>query len=63
MHQFHRAVSLFVSVVAIVLATAEAIRHHAPAEVALLVAVSAPHGVLIALLGRRLRQAKVTPPE
>ncbi|WAZ25530.1 hypothetical protein STRCI_007034 [Streptomyces cinnabarinus] len=62
-HHFHRAVSLFVSVVAIVLATAEAIRHHAPAEIALLVAVSVPHGALLALLGRRLRQAKVSPPE
>ncbi|MFE9770495.1 hypothetical protein ACFYOV_02195 [Streptomyces sp. NPDC005931] len=62
-HRFHRAVSLFVSVVAIVLAGAEAVRHHAPAEVALLAAVAVPHGVLLALLGRRLRRAKVSPPE
>lgn len=61
-HHFHRAVSLFVSVVALVLTAAEAVRHHAPAEVALLVAVAVPHGVLLTLLGRRLRHAKVSPP-
>ncbi|MEU3983784.1 hypothetical protein AB0F77_27510 [Streptomyces sp. NPDC026672] len=58
-HRFHRAVSLSVSVVAVVLAGAETIRHHAPAEVALLVVVSVPHGALLALLGRRLRHAEV----
>ena len=62
MHRFHRAVSLFVSVVALILTGAEAVRHHAPAEVALLVAVAVPHGVLLALLGRRLRAARVAPP-
>ncbi len=61
-HRFHRAVSLFVSVVALVLTAAEAVRHHAPAEAALLAAVAVPHGVLLALLGRRLRHAKVSPP-
>ncbi|MEU1301278.1 hypothetical protein [Streptomyces shenzhenensis] len=62
-HRFHRAVSLFVSVVAVVLASGEALRHHSPAELALLVAVALPHGALLALLGRRLRHAKVSPPE
>ncbi|BFO21054.1 hypothetical protein SHKM778_74420 [Streptomyces sp. KM77-8] len=63
MHRFHRAVSLSVSVVALVLTGAEAIRHHAPAEAALLVAVALPHAALLALLGRRLRRAEVAPPE
>lgn len=62
-HRFHRAVSLFVSVVAIVLACAEAVRHHAPADLALLLAVSVPHCLLLALLGRRLYRTKVAPPE
>ncbi|MER6528584.1 hypothetical protein [Streptomyces sp. NPDC001508] len=62
-HRFHRAVSLFVSVVAVALASGEALRHHSPAELALLVAVTLPHGALLVLLGRRLRRAKVSPPE
>ncbi|MFE1292671.1 hypothetical protein [Streptomyces sp. NPDC058751] len=61
--RFHRAVSLFVSVIAVVLAGAELVRHHRPAEAVVLVAVSVPHGLLAVVLVRRLRSAKVLPPE
>ncbi|MFE1754283.1 hypothetical protein [Streptomyces anandii] len=62
-HRFHRAFSLFVCVVGVVLAGAETIRHHSAADVALLAAVCAPHCVLLVLLGRRLRRTGFTPPE
>lgn len=60
--RFHRVISLFVSVVAIVIATAELIRHHRPAEAAVLVTVAIPHGLVVTLLARRLRRAAVVPP-
>jgi hypothetical protein len=60
--RFHRVISLFVSVVAVVLAAAELIRHHRLAEAVVLVAVAIPHGLVVALLVRRLRRAAVAPP-
>ncbi|MFF6997945.1 hypothetical protein ACFY93_23705 [Streptomyces sp. NPDC008313] len=60
--RFHRALSMFVSLVAVVLAGAEAIRHHQPAEAVLLAAVAVPHCLLAARLGRRLRHSEVLPP-
>ncbi|MBQ0827140.1 hypothetical protein [Streptomyces tagetis] len=61
-HRFHGAVSVSVCVIALVLASAEAVRHHAPAEIALLAAVCLPHGGYLAVLVRRLRRARVSPP-
>ncbi|MGW5095363.1 hypothetical protein ACWEQ1_16250 [Streptomyces nodosus] len=61
--RFHRAVALFVCVVALTLASAELVRHHRPAEAVVLAAVAVPHGLLAGVLVRRLRRIEVTPPE
>lgn len=61
--RFHRVVTLFISVVAVVLAAAELVRHHRPSEAALLAAVSLPHVLLAVSLARKLRRAPFSPPE
>lgn len=48
--RFHAVLSAFVAAVAVVLATVELVRHHRPAEMAVLSAI----GLLYALLGARL---------
>lgn len=58
---FHRVLSLFVSVVAVVLVTAELVRHHRPAEAAALAAAAVPHWLLVTLLVRRLRHVPTAP--
>lgn len=59
--RFHRVISVFVSGVGVVLATAELVRHHAIAEVAVLLGVAVPHVLVAARLVRRLRRVPVPP--
>ncbi|GAA1013316.1 hypothetical protein SFRA_31345 [Streptomyces sp. F-3] len=54
--RFHRALSLFVAVIAVLLVSAELVRHHRPLETLALVAVGAPHAVVVHRLQRRLRR-------
>ncbi|GAA0909059.1 hypothetical protein [Streptomyces thermoalcalitolerans] len=60
--RFHRALSLFVAVIAVLLVSAELVRHHRPLEALALVAVGAPHAVVVHRLQRRLRR-EATPPD
>ena len=59
--RFHRVLALSVSVVAVVLPTAELVRNHRPAELAVLIAVGIPHAVLLGRLAPRLRRVPVPP--
>ncbi|MCF3131143.1 hypothetical protein [Streptomyces olivochromogenes] len=52
--RFHRALSVFVSSVAIALVAAETVRHHRPAEITILAAVLLPHCAIATLLVRRM---------
>ncbi|MHB9861526.1 hypothetical protein [Streptomyces sp. YIM S03343] len=59
--RFHRVISLAVSGVAVVLTTAELVRHHRTAEAAVLLAVVFPHVLLAARRVRGLRRSVPVP--
>ncbi|MCX4410226.1 MULTISPECIES: hypothetical protein [unclassified Streptomyces] len=57
MGRFQHALALCAAAVAVVLAAAETVRHHRPAEVAVLLGAMLPHVLLGTWLLRRLRGA------
>lgn len=60
--RFHGVLALSVAAIALVLVAGELVRHHRPVEIAVLVAVGIPHGLLLARRGPRLRRQSASPP-
>lgn len=60
--RFHGVLALSVAVIAVVLVVAELVRHHRPAEVAVLVAVGIPHCLLVVRRAPRLFRQVAPPP-
>jgi hypothetical protein len=55
--RFHRVLSAFVSVIAVLLVTATLLLHHRPLEALVLLATGGPHALIAHRLLRRLRRA------